>query len=183
MFDNLFIHLGPFHIMTPYFKVLGKVIIDCGLPNVMVQSNLLAMGFLNGCLEGKHLNRCKRLHPLMALGLEILHFKSFLEMKHTEFTYLMVQEFTRLGTCPISSFKIENEELNELLNDYNIYKQQTRNGELGKTAQFYLIYINLVHYYLILSRSIRIGDFEMFRFILPKITNLFFICNQQNYAR
>lgn len=182
-FDNLFIHLGPFHIMMAYFKALGKVIIDCGLPNVMVQSNMLAMGSLNGFLEGKHFNRCKRLHPLMAMGLEILHYKSFLEKKNIVFTDLMVQEVTRLGTCPISSFKIQNEELDELLNDYNIYKEQTLNGELGKTAQFYLIYVNLVNYYLTLSRSIRIGDFELFRFILPKITNLFFICNQQNYAR
>ena len=34
-----------------------------------------------------------------------------------------------------------------------------------------------------LSRSIRTGDFELFKFVLPKITNLFFIRNQQNYAR
>ncbi|CAH0721911.1 unnamed protein product, partial [Brenthis ino] len=182
-FDNLFIHLGPFHIMMAYFKVIGKFIIDSGLPNVMVQSNLLAMGSLNGFLEGKHFNRCKRFHPLVAIGLEVLHFKSFLEIKNIVFTDLMVQEVIRLGTCPISSFKIENEELDELLNDYNIYKQETLNGEHGKTAQFYLIYVRLVHYYLTLSRSIRIGDYELFRFILPKITNLFFVCNQQNYAR
>ncbi|GFW67918.1 hypothetical protein TNCV_3872472 [Trichonephila clavipes] len=43
-FDNLFIHLGAFHIMMAYFKAVGKVIIDCGLTNIMVQSNLLASG-------------------------------------------------------------------------------------------------------------------------------------------
>ncbi|KAL3269044.1 hypothetical protein HHI36_008127 [Cryptolaemus montrouzieri] len=31
-----------------------------------------------------------------------------------------------------------------------------------------------------LSRSIRIGDFELFKYVLSKITNLFFICNQPN---
>lgn len=46
----------------------------------------------------------------------------------------MVQEVTRLETCPISSLKIENKELDKLLNYYNIYKQQTLNGEFGKTA-------------------------------------------------
>lgn len=68
-FDNLFIHLGPFHIMMAYFKAVGKIITDCGLSNIMVQSNLLASGSVNGFLEGKHFNRCKRLHPLMGLGL------------------------------------------------------------------------------------------------------------------
>lgn len=78
---------------------------------------------------------------------------------------------------------MENEELMKLLNDYSIFKQQTLNGEHGKTPQFYLIYINLVNYYLTLSRSVRIGDFKLFKFVLAKMTNLFFICNKQNYAR
>lgn len=78
-YDNLFIHLGPFHIMMAYFKAVGKVIIDCRLTNVMVESGLLANRSVNGFLDGKHFNHCKRLHPLLALGLEILQFKSFLE--------------------------------------------------------------------------------------------------------
>lgn len=183
MINNLFIHLGPFHIMMAYFKAVGKIIIDCGLSNIMVQSNLLASGSVNGFLEGKHFNRCKRLHPLMGLGLQVLHFKSFLAFKNTTVTDQMLEEITRLQTSPISSFKIENEELEGLLNEYNIYKQRTLDGEFGKTPQFYMIYINLIHYYLTLSRSIRSGDFELFKYVLPKMTNLFFICNQQNYAR
>lgn len=30
-FNNLFIHLGPFHIMMTYFKAIGKVLNDCWL--------------------------------------------------------------------------------------------------------------------------------------------------------
>ncbi|GFW16546.1 hypothetical protein TNCV_2351701 [Trichonephila clavipes] len=96
---------------------------------------------------------------------------------------MITDEIARLRISSLSSFKIENEELNELINDYEIYKQQTLNGEFGKTPKFYLIYINLIQYYLTLSRSIRAGDFELFKFVLPKIMNLFFICNQPNYAR
>lgn len=125
MFGNLFIHLGPFHIMMAYFKAAGKVIIDCGLSNIMVHSNLLASGSLNGFLERKHFNRCERLHPLMSLGLEILHFKSFLIKKNTAVTDVMIEEITRLQKCSVSTFKIECEELDELLKDYNIHKLQT----------------------------------------------------------
>ncbi|GFV74273.1 hypothetical protein TNCV_5127171 [Trichonephila clavipes] len=95
----------------------------------------------------------------------------------------IAEEIERLRISSLSSFKIENEELNELINDYEIYKQQTLNGEFDKTPKFYLIYINLIQYYLTLSRSICAGDFELFKFVLPKIMNLFFICNQPNYAR
>ena len=39
---------------------------------------MLAPGSLNGFLTGKHFNRCKRLHPILGLALEIKHFKAFL---------------------------------------------------------------------------------------------------------
>lgn len=149
----------------------------------MVQSNLLASGSVDGFLEGKHFNRSKRLHPLISLGLEILHFRLFFDMNNIQVTDTVIEEMTRLQNTSLSSFTVEREELQELLNDYNINKQQTFNEKRGKTAQFYLIYINLVHYYLTLSRSIRIGDFDLFKFVLPKITNLFFIFHQPNYVR
>ncbi|GFS69364.1 uncharacterized protein TNCV_4011731 [Trichonephila clavipes] len=59
-FDNLFIHLEAFHIMMAYFKAVGKVIIDCGLTNIMVQNNLLASGSVSGFLEAKHFNRSRQ---------------------------------------------------------------------------------------------------------------------------
>ncbi|KAK5637859.1 hypothetical protein RI129_000142 [Pyrocoelia pectoralis] len=46
-----------------------------------------------------------------------------------------------------------------------------------------MTYIYLINYYHILSRSIRTGDFGLFKYVLPKITNLFFAFNQPNYAR
>ncbi|GFS49280.1 uncharacterized protein TNCV_2410891 [Trichonephila clavipes] len=35
---SFFIHLGAFHIMMSYFKAIGKVINDCGLTTIMVES-------------------------------------------------------------------------------------------------------------------------------------------------
>ncbi|CAD6229793.1 GSCOCG00012135001-RA-CDS, partial [Cotesia congregata] len=52
-----------------------------------------------------------------------------------------------------------------------------------KTVQFYTTYINFINYYYLLNRSIRTGDFEIFKYVLPKIANLFFVLNQPNYAR
>ena len=69
-------------MMMGYFKAIGKVISDCGLTNIMVDSNLLANDSLNGFLNRKHFNCCKSLHPLIALRLKTLHFKSFFQMKN-----------------------------------------------------------------------------------------------------
>ncbi|GFV43900.1 hypothetical protein TNCV_1530741, partial [Trichonephila clavipes] len=79
--------------------------------------------------------------------------------------------------------RITNNVLSRVLSAYQKFVEETRQGEHGKTAQFYLIYIQLVNYYITLSRNIRLGDFEKFKYGIPKITNLFFAVNQPNYAR
>ncbi|GFU92585.1 uncharacterized protein TNCV_4795131 [Trichonephila clavipes] len=79
--------------------------------------------------------------------------------------------------------ELPNNVLSRVLSAYQKFVEETRQGEHGKTAQFYLIYIQLVNYYITLSRSIRMGDFEKFKYGIPKITNLFFAVNQPNYAR
>ncbi|CAG9834603.1 unnamed protein product [Diabrotica balteata] len=182
-FQKLFIHLGAFHVMMSYFKAIGKVINDCGLSTIMVESEMIANGSVSSFIEGKHFNRCKRLHPMMALGLQIMHFRSFLTHKNIQISEDITEEIARLQNCQTFSFFIHNDSLKELFEEYAIYEQQTLNGEHGKTAQFYMIYIKLVDHYLQLSRSIRVGDFQLYLDTLPKITNLFFVLNHQNYAK
>ncbi|GFW83425.1 hypothetical protein TNCV_2545231 [Trichonephila clavipes] len=120
----------------------------------MVESEMLASGSVSSFIEGKHFNCCKRLHPIVALGLQIMHFRSFLTSKNIQISAEIEDEIKRLQSCQSSSFFIHNRSLKELCNDYAIYEQQTLNGERGKTAQFYMIYIKLVYHYLQLSRSI-----------------------------
>lgn len=154
----------------------------------MVESGLLANGSVNGFLDGKHFNRCKRLHRLVALGLEILHFKSFLEMSNTSVRDDMIKELHRLQNCKMSSFDIEHEELKELINNkitvfINNEVSMASMERLNNFILFILISLIIIIITYKLSRSIRFGDFELYKSVLSKITNLFFICNQQNYAR
>lgn len=63
------------------------------------------------------------------------------------------------------------------------YYNDTLDGKHGKTAQFYVLHIQLIKYYLLVDRSIREGDFYLYVYVIPKLTNLFFASNQPNYAR
>lgn len=182
-FDNLFIHLGTFHVMMAYFKAVGKFIDNCGLTNIMENADILASGSVNCFINGKHFNRCKRLHPLLCLALENLHFDSFIEQCDIDIpddskVYLKTFNDDK-ATNPI----IAHDNLISLFEKYVEYKNKTLIGEHGKTAQFYMIYINLVNHYFMLCRSIRTGNIELFKFILPLIANVFFAMNQPNYAR
>ncbi|CAH0562925.1 unnamed protein product [Brassicogethes aeneus] len=78
-FDNLFIHLGSFHVMMAYFKAVGKFIDNCGSSNIMVDCGLLASGSVNAFIIGKHFNRLKyhdnllkidETHPGLSIALQ-----------------------------------------------------------------------------------------------------------------
>ncbi|GFV96408.1 hypothetical protein TNCV_2869851 [Trichonephila clavipes] len=43
-FNNLFIHLGSFHLMMAFFKDIGVFINECGLSHMMIESNIIASG-------------------------------------------------------------------------------------------------------------------------------------------
>lgn len=45
------------------------------------------------------------------------------------------------------------------------------------------MYIEFVNYYLMFTRSIRVGDFDLYKLIIPKLCNLFFVFNRNNYSR
>lgn len=160
VYDNLFIHLRPFHIMLALFRAIGKFIDDCGIMNIAVESEIIANGSVDGFLKGKHFNRCKRLHPLMALGLEILCFQSFLEEENIvtdEDVHNNLSTFLN-GNETFGNI-IGNEAISTLMTRYQFYKEECRKGTFGKTPQFYVTYMDLVHYYQLLSQSIRTGNF------------------------
>ena len=78
-FDNIFVGFGAFHIELAYFAVLGHMLSESGGPQVLIDTEVLASGSLNGFLSGKHYNRCKRLHPILSLAIRTLHFEGFLD--------------------------------------------------------------------------------------------------------
>lgn len=61
--------------MMVYFKTAEKIIDECGITYIMVESELLASWSVKGFIAGKYFNQCKRLYPVIAFGLQILDFE------------------------------------------------------------------------------------------------------------
>ena len=71
-YDDLFTIPGLFHNELAFFKAIGKIVEKSGGPEMLTDSGALAPGSLNGILQGKHFNRCRRLHPILALTLAFM---------------------------------------------------------------------------------------------------------------
>ncbi|XP_077263749.1 uncharacterized protein LOC143898274 isoform X3 [Temnothorax americanus] len=182
-FDNIFIHLGAFHIEMAFFKAVGTFIDECGLSHIMSDCNLIANGSVAGFIAGKNYNRCKRLHSQMALVLQQLHFESFLENKHLTIQESVSEYLTTFMQHKDISPQVQHTETQHLIQSYDQYTADTLEGKHGKTAQFYAMYIDFINLYHIFIKSIRVGDLDLYLNALGKIVNLFFYYNQQNYSR
>lgn len=182
-FARLFIHLGPFHIQMSFLKAVGTFISSCGLTTVMVDSGLLAAGSVGGFLSAKNFSRAKRLHVLVSLALNMEHFKFFMASEGIEIDEGVTAYLNNLQSNGLTDGVIDNAELREIIVKYQCFKEKTLTGQHGKTAQYYIMYTNLIEHFLMLSRSIRTGDFSLFKYVLPKMNNLLFPLNHVNYAR
>ena len=71
----------------------------------------------------------------------------------------------------------------DFLRSYDDYCEKTISGTHGSTAQFWLMYVELIELYLVFSRSYRTNEVDLFVHTLERMCPVFFATNRPNYAR
>ena len=159
-FDNVFVALGSFHIELALFSAFGKLISESGGPHILNECEVLDKGTGNGFIKGKNYKCCKKMHELLALSMEILHFESFLYTQEnaSDICNVIRRELETIKQHKNIDSHSYTKEMDDVLQQYNVYSIDTQNGKNGKTAQFWLKYIKMIHLYHEYSRTIRVGD-------------------------
>lgn len=122
-FNRLFVHLGAFHIQMAYFKAVGKFVDECVLTSIMSSADMLAAGSVNSFISGKHFNWCKRIHPITALAIHILHLRSFFKI-YSEYNTDDVKAYLQtFMTTKANSPNINNENLIKIHDDCEKYRK------------------------------------------------------------
>lgn len=184
LLDRVFVSLGSFHIEMAYLSAMGKLVAESGAPHILNECEVLAKGSLKSFNKGKNYKRCKTIHEIFSLATEMLHFLQFLDLQENKEE--MIKELARqsklIADNPNKAVVLSKES-DEIIELYMIFQKDTIAGNYGKTAQFWIQYVKLVQLYHDFSRSVRVGDFELYTYCLPKLTNIFFALNHVNYAR
>ena len=68
-------------------------------------------------------------------------------------------------------------------NKYDTFRESARQGDLGKTAQFWLMYMDLMKYQVMAQTAIQENDLETLLFCWKEFIPMYFIMNKRNYAR
>ena len=78
---------------------------------------------------------------------------------------------------------LHTNEIQTFLHGYLEFKEKVRNGYLGKTAQYWLSYMDHVQIVLNLMKAVKSNDFFLYAQCLHEMPDLFFSFGGQNYAR
>ena len=73
--------------------------------------------------------------------------------------------------------------LQDMMTKYDSYLEETLNGKMGKTAQFWMTYAEIVGLIQLMQCAIKINDIALYSFALFEVTSIFFTTNHHDYAR
>ena len=106
--------------------------------------------------------------------MEIKHFQAFLASKENPDVYNNQIE----NICKEENPSDNPDDAQELLHDYKSFIKETKAGDHGQTVKFWIEHVEMMKLYDLFTRSVRVGDLDLFIYCLPKLTNYFFVLNR-----
>ena len=187
-FKNVIVRMGVFHTICSIFGALGKKMKGSGLSEIVIEAGVCASGSLDKVMSGKHFNRALRVHKVMLEALERLLLEKFeqslpqTEILSQEASELLLNLSKKPTHDTLQKMK-ENDACCSFFARYKQFKQSVRDGKLGKTAQFWLSYMDLVWLILTLIKATKMNDLQLRLASLYSLCPILFAYDHTNYAR
>ena len=185
------IMIGTFHLICGYFKMIGKKMNSSGFADILHEASLVKSGTVKGVINGKNYTRSMACHKLLVESMERLLIEQYLRSIGTASVFeALPQSSLRLLNELLDSPSetnlknaMKDSKVREWVNNFLEFKDKVRKGSLGKTAQFWLSYMDHVWLALYLHESVKRNDFYLYAHCIHAMPDLFFSFDGQNYAR
>ena len=171
--------------------MVGKKMAASGLEDILLEAGLISCGSIKGVMPGKNYGRSVHCHKILLECIERLLFEQFMLSRNEDsvcssLTAASKALLQQLLECPCKKYLISalnNEEIVAYLMEFHQFIESVRNGALGKTAKLWVSYKDHIWLVLSLITAVKCNEFELYRYCLFKICDLFFAFDGQNYAR
>lgn len=132
-------------------------------------------------MVGSHYNRCWIVYLIFWEALERLLLIRFL----TEINPVIPDELLQLSADPENDKVSANliEELQTLSNSYELFRKNARSGAIGKTAQFWMLYIDLMGYQVMAHTAVQENDMDTLIYCWKIFIPMYFAMNKTHYFR
>ena len=126
---------------------LKKRVRFSGFEDFLIESKICASVFIEHVLAGRNYNRDLRVHKCITKALEKLLLHAIEEAGHHLFdeeTRAMLQQLAKAPNADMLAKLLTNDKCRELLSCLSHFREGVHKGELGKTSQFWLLYLDMV---------------------------------------
>ena len=154
-------------------QVIGKLVQCSGFEDVVFQAGLCTSGSLNGVLSGSHYNRGWTIHNAFSEALERKLLQRYLYDQRLESPYIEYDQWTDDNILEYQQF----------IANYEKYRDEVRTGKKGMTAQFWMIYIDLMQAQTMAHLAVQENDLDMLIAAWNCFLPMYFVFNKFNYAR
>ena len=185
-YQNHIILIGTFHLACAFMKMLGKKMEGSGFSDVLMEAGLIGSGSLQGVLSGKHYDRALHCHKVLTEALEQLLLKQYQDSQSAGLSHEAQRILTDvIATCSADAVESawKNDTVREYLDNFLAYREECREGSLGKIAQFWLSYMDHVRMLLALIHAVKHNDFTLYAYCIHAMAPIFFSFNGYNYSR
>ena len=185
-FSDVIVRMGSFHLTCAFMGALGKKMRCSGLEEVLIESGICVSGSIEQVLTGKHYNHALRVHKVVYEALERILLQVYESLHGCLFDEQGVTTLDHLAKNPCKDNLLAclaSESCNKSIDRYNEFKETVRRGALGKTAQYWLSYMEKVGLILQFQRATKENCLTLHLASLQRMRSLFFIFDHPNYAR
>ena len=176
---------GPFHFNKTYIKDIFKKLKGSGIIDIITESSLNELHSINGILSATLYSKSLYTIKVLAEALERLLLDIF--VAQNEVIYNEIKDSLKKFASDLKKTSpaamLNNSKVVEVFAKYEEFKQDVRNGSLGKTAVFWISIVDHCNLAIQLDMAIKLNDFTSFKYVINAMIPLFFGENSQNYAR
>ena len=174
--------------MCSYMGSLGKMMTGSGFEDILIESGVCASGSIAKVMSGKHYNRATLVHQMMNDAVERMIINKLCNTSYicSSSETVCFAPLLVLAENPSESSLTEVfscDECVKMVHDYNRYKDGVREGLLGKTASFWLMYSDCVWILVRFQQAVKQNDLDMYKLSIRQLCILLFSADHQNYAR
>jgi hypothetical protein len=159
--NRLVLRLGEFHVIMCFPGVIGKRFQDGGLSNILIESNIVAEGSINGVLSGKHYNRSIRSMKIVYEAIYRLVITAFLDfMSDDERNSLeyVVHDLKAAFSNGTFTEVAESDDVRNFLRKLNEFTSEK--GKSSPTFAYWLSFLEMVDILLEFVRATRLVDYN-----------------------
>ena len=186
-YKNHIILIGTFHTIMNYLNMLGHKMAGSGYSEIIIEANLTTSGCLKGVLNGKAYSKSLWCLKVVSEALERLLFAAYIsqrdESAHGPTNADAVDALIKQCNPEHLEAALNDKTINEYLFDYMAFQERVRDGELGKTAIFWMSFLDHARRVFMLLYAVKTNNFNLYHKCMGDMADLFFAFGGMNYSR